>query len=81
QNQIVHHITELIARLNNRNDIGKTMWIILKQAQLNLKSRKCIPGLSLQRLEQINIRNNLCYKITKKAKKLKIDFRSAELEE
>ncbi|CAG8763635.1 19553_t:CDS:1, partial [Racocetra persica] len=24
QNQIIHHVTELIARLNNRNDIGKT---------------------------------------------------------
>ncbi|CAG8480965.1 18714_t:CDS:2, partial [Racocetra persica] len=54
-----HDAKQLIARLNNRQDIG----------------------LSIQKLERINIRNNLYFKIIKEAKKLKIDIRSEELEE
>ncbi|CAG8478094.1 7270_t:CDS:2 [Racocetra persica] len=54
QNQIAHHVTELTARLNNRNNVDKTTWMKLKQAQLNLKSRKCILGLSIQILEQVS---------------------------
>ena len=81
QNQLIHHFTEVLARLNNNEEVGKATWMRIKQAQLNIRSRQGITELDPEDLDQYNFKNNLNAKIIQEAKRLDINISTEELKE
>ena len=79
QSQVAHHFTELATRLNDRDAVGQTTWLRLRQSQLNCKSIKSILELQKEELDKFKICGNLAFNIVKAAKSLKLEFRSSEM--
>jgi exonuclease III/ribonuclease HI len=62
QNQLTHHFTELIIRLNRQEDIGKTTRLRLREGQLQSKSLSC-PTSKEHKFSKIMPKYNLAYKV------------------
>ena len=73
QNQLTHHIIELILQLNQENEIGTTIHLRLKDAQLKSKSKFTLLD-SRYNTKTSYIKNNLIYNIIWNIAKLGFHF-------